>query len=37
MKDILEKKYDVAEEILSPHKFGIPQHRAVLRVPLCMF
>ena len=28
MKAILEKKYDVAEEILSPHLFGIPQHRS---------
>jgi DNA (cytosine-5)-methyltransferase 1 len=28
MKKILEKKYEVMEEILSPHLFGIPQHRS---------
>jgi DNA (cytosine-5)-methyltransferase 1 len=28
MKAILEKKYDVRESILSPHIFGIPQHRS---------
>lgn len=28
MKEILEVDYDVTEEILSPHKFGIPQHRS---------
>ena len=28
MKEILEKQYDVLETILSPHLFGIPQHRS---------
>jgi DNA (cytosine-5)-methyltransferase 1 len=27
MKEILEKKYEVSEKILSPHLFGVPQHR----------
>ena len=26
--DKLSKKYDVKEKIMSPHKFGIPQHRS---------
>jgi DNA (cytosine-5)-methyltransferase 1 len=28
MKEILEKNYEVCESILSPHLFGIPQHRS---------
>lgn len=28
MKKILEKKYEVSVSILSPHLFGIPQHRS---------
>jgi DNA (cytosine-5)-methyltransferase 1 len=28
MKEILEIKYEVSESILSPHLFGIPQHRS---------
>jgi len=28
MKEILEKKYEVSEAILSPHLFKIPQHRS---------
>lgn len=28
MKEIIEKKYEVCETILSPHLFGIPQHRS---------